>query len=234
MDCDHTPARTKWVAYSEKSKRSLLPQELSIQAFALYRTRFIFAADLCSDWSKLGGLGPQLAHLSAVLHIGITESVGAALSYRRISGAKLQDKARKRSTAEAEFVSILASENFSPEEQAKKEIALAIEADANQNDRDGVPKGKGQGENGDRNQAPYTPYRDNARDEASRDTDNRRTNDRTYERTYERRGEDNTNLGANAQQRPRSRTHPPQRRKNQQGRPNYGPNRNRNKQQHRR
>ena len=80
--------------------RTLSPQELRIQAFALYRLRFVFASDICKAWLKFGGLAPQLAHLATVLHVGITESVGTALSYRRIVGANLQEKARKRNTVE--------------------------------------------------------------------------------------------------------------------------------------
>ena len=235
-DCDHTSARTKWVAYSKQAKRSLLPQELSIQDFTLYKMRFVAASDLCREWAEFGCLGPHLAHLSTVLHIGITESVGTALSYHRIVGGKMQEKARKRPTVESDFVSIISTENFTVEEQAKKEIAIAIVADAKKNDRDGAPKGKGK--KGDRHQAPRDNDRDyargNTRDDASRDYDNRRNNDRTYDRTFERRDEANTNRGANAQQRQRPRTPPPQRRQNQQGHLNYGPNRNRNRQKQRR
>ena len=85
-DADHTSARTKWVAYSIQDKRSVLPRELSIRSFTLYQLRFVFAADLCAAWSKFGGPGPQLSHISTVLHIGIAESAGTALPYRRIVG----------------------------------------------------------------------------------------------------------------------------------------------------
>ena len=108
-DEDHTSTRTKWVTYSEQAKRSVLPQEISAQDFTMYRLRVVFASDLCSAWAMFVGLGPRLAHLSAVLHIGITESVGTALSYRRIFGAQLQGKSRKRTTPTSEFVSILDS-----------------------------------------------------------------------------------------------------------------------------
>ena len=89
-DSDHTSARTIWDAYAKQDKRSFLPQELSIQALTLYQLRFVFSADFCSDWSKFGGLGPQIAHLSTVLHIGIAESVGTALAYHRIVGTNLK------------------------------------------------------------------------------------------------------------------------------------------------
>ena len=89
-DSDHTASRTKWVSYSKQAKRTLPPKVVRIQALVIYRLRFLFAADLCSTWAKFVGLVPQLAHLSTVLHIGIAESAGASLSYRRIAGARLQ------------------------------------------------------------------------------------------------------------------------------------------------
>ena len=142
-ECDHTASRTKWAAYSKKGKRALLPNEFGIQTFTLYPLRFISAADLCSALAKFGGLSPQLSHLSAVLHIGITESVGKALSYHMIIGAKLHGKARKREAIADAFVSLVASGNFQCEEQAEKEISLAAEADLKKSDRERGPKGKG-------------------------------------------------------------------------------------------
>ena len=91
-------------------------------------------------------MAPQLAHLATVLHLSVTESVGTALAYHRILGAKLQEKARKRTTLTAEFAALLASENFTIKEQAKKEIAIAIDADHRARDRD--PKAKGRGKRG--------------------------------------------------------------------------------------
>ena len=128
-DSDHISARKKWLGFLKHAKRSLAPQELAIQAFALYRLRFVFAADLRQDWSKFGGLGPQLAHLSTVLHLGIAESVGNSLSYHRLVGQKLQGKARKRTASETDFAALLSVENFPLEEQANQEISLAIDSD---------------------------------------------------------------------------------------------------------
>ena len=127
---DHTAARTKWVTYSKQAKRSVIPKEPSIRDCTLYRLRFIFAADCCQDWAKCGGLGPKLTHLSTVLHIGITESVGAALSYRRIANAELQEKDCERTATSADFVSISAAGNSPIEEQAKKEMAIAFDSEA--------------------------------------------------------------------------------------------------------
>ena len=142
-DSDHADAKSKWDGYPKQAKRALLPQELSIQAFTLYQLRFIFAADLCLAWSKFGCLGPQRSHLSTVLHIGVAESVGEALSYHRIVGTKLREKARKRTTSATDFVQILESGNIILKEKAKKEMALAIEADSKKTDPNRDPIGKG-------------------------------------------------------------------------------------------
>ena len=145
-DSDHSTARTRWLGHAKQAKRPTAPQELSIQCFALYQLRFLIAADLCQAFSTFGGIAPQLAHLSTVLHISITDSVGTALAYRRILASKLQEKARKRTTLLAEFTTLLASENFTIKEQAKKEIAMAIDADQRAKD---PPKGKGKNRKGD-------------------------------------------------------------------------------------
>ena len=168
-ESDHAAAKSKWPRYSKQAKRSVLPRELSIRAFTLYRVRFIFAADLCEAWSKFGGLAPHLSHISTALYVGIAESVGTALSYRRLVGLKLQEKARKRTAIEADFVSVLAAGNFAINEQAKKEISRTIGADQKTNatvDRD--PKRKGRGRKGDKNGQPCQPRRFVARFEANK------------------------------------------------------------------
>ena len=123
IDTDHKAARTRWIGYSEQARRTLLPQELSIQAFSLYQIRFVLSADLCKAWSCLGGLGPQLSHLSTIWHLAITETVGTALAYRRLVPNKLQELARKRSAAISDFTSLLSVENSTLKEQAKKEVS---------------------------------------------------------------------------------------------------------------
>ena len=84
------------------------PRDLSIQAFSLYRMRFVFSADLRKAWRACGCLGPQLPHFSTVLHISVTESVGSALPYRRLVNLKIQEKNRARPTQASDFVTILA------------------------------------------------------------------------------------------------------------------------------
>ena len=51
--------------------------------------------------------------------------------------AKLQEKARERSTRQAECGLLVATENFAINEPAKKEFSAAIESDQKTNDRAG-------------------------------------------------------------------------------------------------
>ena len=88
---DRSAARAKWPIFSKHDKRTLLPHEIRIQAGTLYRIRFIFSDDLREAWSKFGGLGPQMAHLSAVFHIGVTENIGEAFDYHRIARTEMQE-----------------------------------------------------------------------------------------------------------------------------------------------
>ena len=198
-DSDHATAKTKWVGYSKQSKRSILPQELGTQDFAMYHLRFIFAADLCQAFSKFGGVGPQLAHLPKKLHIGIAESVGASMSYHRIAGAKLQEKDRDRATLAADFAACLDSEHFAFTEQAKKEMALAIEAGHKKQDSARDPKAKGKGRQGDKNGQPFQPRRNAARFDATRNADAYRSPgpDRG-EASHRQRSRSLTPRGANA------------------------------------
>ena len=160
---------------SKQALRTLIPHDLTIQAFTLYRMRFAFSADLCKPWRTFGGLGCQLSHFATVLHISITESVGAALSYRRLVNLKLQEKPRKRSTPASDFVTILAAGNPPLKEQAKKEVAMAIEAD--QRTRDRPEKGKGKGPRISNYAASGNAYAQNAafRDQNDSADDRRRS-----------------------------------------------------------
>ena len=120
---DHAAAQTQWKNYTKSSKKAQLPLDLSIQSFLLYQLRFVLAADLCSAWVGFGGLGAQLSHLSIVLNLAVIETVGIALSYHNVLSTRLTERARQRSTAEAEFVAQLSSEQFDVREQARREVA---------------------------------------------------------------------------------------------------------------
>ena len=142
-DSDHQNSRKRWVAHSKQAKRSIAPQELTIQCYSLYQLRFIFAADLCQAFQSFGGIGPQLSHFSTVLHLSITESVGTALAYHRMVVVKLQEKARKRTASVSDFTALLATENITLKEQAKKEIASAVDSDVKEKEAKRKASGKG-------------------------------------------------------------------------------------------
>ena len=142
-DSEHSSARKRWTSNAKQYKRSLSPQDFTIQAFSFYHLRFLFAADLCQAFSKFGGLAPQFSHFSTVLHLSITESVGVALAYHKLVGLKLQEKARKRTAATADFTALLSTESFTLKEHAKKEISQAINADVKEKDEKRKASGKG-------------------------------------------------------------------------------------------
>ena len=73
-------AQSKWGA----PEKSLLPLELSIQSFLLYRLRFVLDADPCSDWAGFGGFGARHSHLSIATNLSAVETAGVALTYRNI------------------------------------------------------------------------------------------------------------------------------------------------------
>ena len=209
-------ARQRWLGFPKQAKRSLSPKTLTIQAFTLYRLRFLFAADLCQAWLKFGGLGPQLAHLPTVRHLGITETVGTSLAYRRLVGQNLQEKDRKRTASEADFTSLLATGNFTLKEQAGKEIASAVDADV----KDKAPKQKANGK-GNKGDAAST-YRGNR--EASNREENT-TRDQYYRIGTDTRRNDRSRSGRQNRQNQNNNNN---RQKNRQ---NYGPNNRRQQNQ---
>ena len=119
---DHLADQAQWKSYAKSSKKVQLPLELSIQRFLLYQLRFLLAADLCSAWAGFGGLGAQLCHLSIALNIAVIETVGLALTYHAILSSRMSEKARQRSTSEAEFISTLSADQFGVREQAKRDV----------------------------------------------------------------------------------------------------------------
>ena len=210
-DSEHSSARKWWVANSKQAKRSLSPQEMTIQAFALYHLRFLFAADLCQAFSIFGGLGPQLSHFSTVLHLGVTESVGTALAYHRLVGLKLQEKARKRTVSPSDFIALLASESLTLKEQAKKEIAAAIMSDVKE--REVKRKDKGKGKKNDSSSSNYRGKNDKT-DEASQENPPKKEQDFYYRKEGDNRRQDRSR----SRNRDRGNKYGPNNRKNGKGR----------------
>ena len=86
--------------------------------------RFLIAAELCHAFEHFGGFANQLSHLGTVLSLSITEHIGIALAYHRVFNRKLQEKARQRIPGPGPYVELLAEQNFTLLEQAKREYAL--------------------------------------------------------------------------------------------------------------
>ena len=79
----------------------------------LYRTRFIFTADIFGAWSIFGGVSAQLNNMSPILHLATTDSIAAALLYDSILSAHMEelDRSRaERSDAVIDFNELLAVE----------------------------------------------------------------------------------------------------------------------------
>ena len=87
--------------------------------------RFLIAAELCHAFEHFGGFANQLSHLGTVLSLSITEHIGIALAYHRVVGQKLQEKARQRNPGPGPYVELLAEQNFTLLEQAKREYVLS-------------------------------------------------------------------------------------------------------------
>ena len=142
-DTDRKTARGEWSGLDSHARRSLIQKELSIRAFSLYRLRFRFAADICKDRLRFGGLAPQISRLSAVLRLSATETVGEALFYHMLANTNLWGKARKRSVVAADCVSILATEELTLKEQSKKKAVMDIVADRKVMKRRAYPRETG-------------------------------------------------------------------------------------------
>ena len=70
---------------------------MRIQRSTLYQIRPTLSDDLRKALDKFGGLSARNTHLSTVLILSITDNVGAALAYRRLISARLQERSRQRS-----------------------------------------------------------------------------------------------------------------------------------------
>ena len=81
-------------------------------AWALYRLRFVIAADLCAAWIPFGGLSSQHNNLSIIPHLATTESIAVALARdsippRSIGGISACDN---RTAGSVDFMDMLHSE----------------------------------------------------------------------------------------------------------------------------
>ena len=70
---EHAAALARRRADHRQAAKSTRPQSVPLNAWVLYRIRFIFTADVCGAWPSFGGLSAQLNRLSIALHIATTE-----------------------------------------------------------------------------------------------------------------------------------------------------------------
>ena len=131
---------TRWRTNSRQAAKNAKPQSLPFSAWILYRIRFISTADVCGAWSSFGGLAAQLNHLSIVLHIATTETIGTALVYDSLLSSHLDELARSRAGRvgdAVDFASLLSNEHHRFKIQAATQTAKPPPAEK------GKDKGKG-------------------------------------------------------------------------------------------
>ena len=118
-----------WNKNSKKAKRKVLPQELAIQAWIMYRVRILFAAESCRAFDSFGGLCAQFNLLGVVLNLTVTEGVSLGMAYFRILIIRSEEIARQRAVGADGFIRLLAPDQLDLKEQARRECALAVRGD---------------------------------------------------------------------------------------------------------
>ena len=125
QSADRLAALDSWESQSAQDRPDFPPQEVSLQAFSLYRLRFLVAASLCHDSDPFGGLAAQLSHFGTGLPLAVTEHIGIALSYHRVVGEKLQERDRQLLVGGRCYTELLAELSFPTSEQSKREHAIS-------------------------------------------------------------------------------------------------------------
>ena len=111
---EHTNALAKWefgraTAGQAKAAR---PQPLPLNAWVLYRVRFMFTSDICEAWRSFGGIPAQFNNRSIISHLTSTENIDSSLLYDSLLSARLEetDRARaERSTDAVDFDMLLSA-----------------------------------------------------------------------------------------------------------------------------
>ena len=78
---DHVTSLEGWKRNSKQAKRRVLPHEIPIQAWSMYRIRFLLAAESCQAFSAFGGVCAQFNRLSAVPNLAVTDGASLGLAY---------------------------------------------------------------------------------------------------------------------------------------------------------
>ena len=92
---DRKAAMTMWSSNRQAAKAAQ-PQPVHVNAWVLYQMRIISEAYICGEWDSFGGIAAQLNHLSIVLHIDTTESIGIVLTYGQLLKSHMGELARAR------------------------------------------------------------------------------------------------------------------------------------------
>ena len=112
------------------SAKSPKTQHLPLNAWILYRWRFIFTADVLGAWASFGGISARSNRLSIVLHLATTESIATALAYDSLLCAHIAELARWRDELNtgipdfsSDFASLLSNEQPRYKLQASAQTA---------------------------------------------------------------------------------------------------------------
>ena len=127
-----TPQLSLAGAAVDKPGRCQKNLQLPFSAWALYRIRFIFTADICGAWSSFGGVAAHLNALSAILNIAVTDNIQAGLTYDQLLSSHLEELVRsrvERSDDRLDFASLLSNEQLRFKQQALAHTAASSAAD---------------------------------------------------------------------------------------------------------
>ena len=98
-------------SWKAAAKSYFPPQTASIQQYAMYRLRFIFAADIAHAFDSFGGVFDQINNLGLLLNLSIIDSPALAIGYDQYLHNKLNCYARER-TPGIDYFSLLSEEQF--------------------------------------------------------------------------------------------------------------------------
>lgn len=88
----HTNALTAWKTKNSGARK----KAIAFQMWLRRHIRFVFAAEMCNDWTPFGGLVAQLNSIAVILSLASLESAGYAMRYRELLVTTLKDFARAR------------------------------------------------------------------------------------------------------------------------------------------
>ena len=96
---EHPASIAKRCRNTRQALREPLRRGFPIQAFILYRVRFLIAAELLGSLPTFGGIAGGINHLSIMPNIATTDAIDVALAYDRLVRQHLEEKDRDRPEA---------------------------------------------------------------------------------------------------------------------------------------